>query len=328
MVAPATWMFAPVIWMVPPLVPLRLPAADSVPDTVTVGLRARAYRLVPVGPPSTILPLWLPMVSASITPELLMTESTILRAATAVSTTVPPLALSVPALLDQRFERLAGGDVDHLRGDLVGQPKRDQIVAVHVERERVARRKRDGAEPGDDGAGIAYARRHQCGEAAGLRRDRPQVDDRGVWIAGDVEIVVPGHEIAVGDVAGGRHQAADIDARPHAEQDAVGIDQKHLAVRRQRAEDLRGALAAGDAIELGRTRTRHVDLRLFARADVEGLPVDDGVLGRLIDHDVGGALALYVGGAADHLGAVRPGERRRGGERQEGRGRQNARCHR
>ena len=97
MVAPATWMFAPVIWMVPPLVPLRLPAADSVPDTVTVGLRARAYRLVPVGPPSTILPLWLPMVSASITPELLMTELTILRAATAVSTTVPPLALSVPA---------------------------------------------------------------------------------------------------------------------------------------------------------------------------------------------------------------------------------------
>jgi hypothetical protein len=34
---------------------------------------------------------------------------------------------------DERFERLAGGDVDHLGSDLVVDRERDQLVAVQVE---------------------------------------------------------------------------------------------------------------------------------------------------------------------------------------------------
>src|SRR6185437_14858882 len=70
-VAPVTSIFSPVIWIVPPRVPLLLPAADRRPDTFTFWFGT------PVAAPSTIMPLWLPIVLASITPELLMTESTI-----------------------------------------------------------------------------------------------------------------------------------------------------------------------------------------------------------------------------------------------------------
>jgi hypothetical protein len=45
------------------------------------------------------MPLRLPTELASITPLLLMTESTTARAAAAVSSTRPPLALSLPVLL-------------------------------------------------------------------------------------------------------------------------------------------------------------------------------------------------------------------------------------
>ena len=68
------------------------------PDTFTVCVGAPATFVVAVGPPSTILPLRWPIERASITPLLLMTLSTIFRAATAVSCTCPPLALSLPSL--------------------------------------------------------------------------------------------------------------------------------------------------------------------------------------------------------------------------------------
>ena len=103
MVAPLTAMFSPVTMMVPPLVPLRLPLAESLPDSFTVCVGAPAGLLPAVAAPSTIMPLWLPIELASITPVLLMTESTTARAAAAVSVTVPPLALSLPSLLISDF---------------------------------------------------------------------------------------------------------------------------------------------------------------------------------------------------------------------------------
>ena len=92
------------------------------------------------------MPLRVPTEFASITPEVLMTESTTWRAAAAVSSTRPPFALSLPVVGDQRLERLAGRDVLHRAGDLVADAERDQLVAVEVEREGVAGGERDGAE--------------------------------------------------------------------------------------------------------------------------------------------------------------------------------------
>ena len=89
----ATSMFSPVTTMVPPLVPFFLPAAESLPATLHGLLRrARGLAEPPVAAPSTIMPLWVPIELASITPVLLMTESTTARAAAAVSSTRPPLA--------------------------------------------------------------------------------------------------------------------------------------------------------------------------------------------------------------------------------------------
>ncbi len=98
MVAPASTMFSPVTTTVPPVVPLSLPAAEIWPASLTVWVGAPAPLLAPVAALSTILPLRVPIEFASITPLLLMTESTTARAAAAVSSTRPPLALSLPVL--------------------------------------------------------------------------------------------------------------------------------------------------------------------------------------------------------------------------------------
>ena len=73
---------------------------------------------------------------------------------------------------DQRLERPAGGDVDDFVGDAVADRERDQLVAVHVEREAVAGCQRHRAERRGDGAGVAHAGRDQRGKAAARRRDR------------------------------------------------------------------------------------------------------------------------------------------------------------
>src|SRR5204863_3843831 len=80
-----------------------------------------------------------------------------------------------------------------------------------------------------------------------------------------------------------------------AEHDARRIDEEHLAVRLQRAED-RGRIDANDAVE---DRARRVLLQEFgrlARADRERLPVDDGA-GRVGD-------AESAAGRAEADGAV------------------------
>ena len=60
---------------------------------------APAGLLPPVAALSTIMPLWRPIELALITPVVLMTESTTARAAAAVSSTRPPLALMTPRLV-------------------------------------------------------------------------------------------------------------------------------------------------------------------------------------------------------------------------------------
>ena len=97
--APVSWMLSPVTTTVPPLVPLALPAAEIWPESLTTWVGAPAPLLAPVAALSTIMPFLEPIELASITPVLLMTESTTARAAVAVSWTRPPLALSLPELL-------------------------------------------------------------------------------------------------------------------------------------------------------------------------------------------------------------------------------------
>src|SRR5204863_7643228 len=134
-------------------------------------------------------------------------------------------------------------------GDRIAECKRDQFVAVEVEREGVAACKRYGPEVGGNGAGIAHAGRYQRGKAAVHSRDRALVDDRGVSTAGDTEDVAAGKEILVLDVARGGEEARRIDDRVGPDQDAVTIDHEYAAISGQRTEYLRRAKSPEQAVE-------------------------------------------------------------------------------
>ena len=59
----------------------------------------------------------------------------------------------------------------------------------------------------------------------------PPIDDRGIRPARDVELVGPGHEVAVPDVARRRQEAGGLDHRAGAEDDSVAVDDEHPPVR-------------------------------------------------------------------------------------------------
>ena len=110
------------------------------------------------------------------------------------------------------------------------------------------------------------------------------------------------HEGAVADVLGAGDKAAiHVDQAVGADDDAVRVDQKHLAVGKQAAVDLRRQVA-GHAIEQRGVDARLIDLNGLAVADAETLPVDDRAVGGLVDR--GEVAATVDGGTAiDDLSA-------------------------
>ena len=200
-----------------------------------------------------------------------------------------------------------------------------QAVAGHVEGYCFARDKGDGAEVGLDQALVADVGPQQ-GDIAPVRDD-PALVHHGA-AAGAREPVVTGHEVRVGHIQGGGHEPADVDLRSLTEQDAVGIDQEHLAVGRQAAEDRRGVRSEDPVERDGPAIGLHED-DAAAATDREALPVDRRVLGRLVDGDVarpgcnGRATTRDrpAGGKGLSLGRRPEGKRRRqssGGEADEG----------
>ena len=158
--------------MVPPLVPLSLARRrERAGDLDGLRRRARAACCRRSRRRARSCRCGVPIELASITPLVLMTESTTCRAAAAVSSTRPPLALIVPSLVTSDLSGWPVATSITLRRDLVVDRERDQLVAVDVEREAVAGGERHGAERRGDGAGVAHARRHQRREAAAGRGD-------------------------------------------------------------------------------------------------------------------------------------------------------------
>ena len=314
----AILMCSPLTTIVPPVVPRCLPAAEIVPASLMVCAGAPAGLLPPVAASSTIMPL---RAADRVGPDHASgVDDRIDHGPRGGGGELDAAAVgaerAVPAVADQRFERPAAGDVDDLGRDLVADRERDQLVAVHVEREAVAGGERHRAERGGDGPGVAHARRDQRGKAAARRRDRSPVDDRRIRPARNVEIVPPGHEVGVLDVVGGGEEARGVHHAAGAEQDAVAVDDEDAAVGGQRAHDLRRAEAAGHAVERDRRAARLVEAHALVGADVERVPVDDRAAGRLVDDHRRAALALDGGGAADHRPAFGTGRRRRQAERE------------
>src|SRR5258708_26085423 len=94
----------------PPGGPLFWPAADNVPEILMVCVGAPAGLLAPVAAASTIMPLRWPIALALITPLVLMTESTTVRAAAAGGSPRPPFALLFPPFLVRHFIGPPGPD--------------------------------------------------------------------------------------------------------------------------------------------------------------------------------------------------------------------------
>ncbi|MNK48883.1 hypothetical protein D3C87_677230 [compost metagenome] len=111
-------------------------------------------------------------------------------------------------------------------------------------------------------------------------------------VAVEIQTTIP--ELDVGDIGGGGHQVAHIDLAAAAEHDAVAVDQHHRAVALDLALDLTGAcVRIVDTVE-------HGPIRLLSKfdcgisPDVEGLPVENGLVGRLLDLHVGLAIGLRL----------------------------------
>ena len=187
--APVTSMFSAETTTLPPFSPLFLPAAEIVPPSLMV-CRRRAGRLRGAGR------------GAQHDHAAARADAVRLDHAPVVDDGIDDPARrrggeldasavrAQPAgILHQRRQRSAGLHVAHLRGDRIPDRQRDQLVAVEIERERIAGRQAHRAERRRDGAGVAHAGRDQRGETRAVRRDGAAVDDRGIRPARDVEVV-------------------------------------------------------------------------------------------------------------------------------------------
>nr|WP_236872349.1 hypothetical protein [Burkholderia territorii] len=110
--------------------------------------------------------------------------------------------------------------------------------------------------------------------------DSPFVDDLGLRVSGKVE--ASGEEIAVRHVQRRSDQAADVDLRLVADQDAVRVHDEHAARCVQRAENLR-RVGSDDAVQHGGGFARLCEVQRLVRRDVHVTPEDHHLLGLLID---------------------------------------------
>ena len=178
-----------------------------------------------------------------------------------------------------------------------------QLVARHVKRDGVACGQRNRAELGRNHTLVADVRTQQGHIAAIGRVDRSPVFDRARTRTR--KFIVARHEVGIADGQGGRHQAAHIDRRATAKQDAVGVDQEHLAVRRQAAQNAR-RIGADDPVERDGTGARLHELHGLPGLDAKALPVD-GYIGRALGDRHVACRTPHGGCACGHHAAHRLG---------------------
>ena len=148
-----------------------------------------------------------------------------------------------------------------------------------------------------DDARVFHVRRDQQHLPALARVDDACIAD-AARDAARREFALAGKEVGIRHAQAGRHQAVHIHFRALAEDDAIRVDQEHLAVRFQAAEDLAGVLSR-DAVEHGAIAVLLDEARDFTGMDGKALPVDDGVGGVRDREDV--ALLIERRLAMDHL---------------------------
>ncbi len=142
------------------------------------------------------------------------------------------------------------------------------MLAVKVERDRVARAKRSVAARRVDAAAVADLAAQQ-GHVATIQA--ALVAHHALPVFG-AELIVASQKLAVRQAQGGGHQTAHIDLGRVAKQHAVGVEHPDLAVGIKRTVDLAGA-RAGHAVERDGRGAGLLEDDGLARANVEAIPV-------------------------------------------------------
>ena len=121
----------------------------------------------------------------------------------------------------------------------------DQAVAIDVEREQLRGAKQHGAELRLDYAAIGGVVAGQHHIAALACFQHAVIDNVGARRRSRfaTEHIAAREEIVVANSQSARHQPADIQHCAAAKINAVAVDQKHLAVGAQTAEDVRDIIA-------------------------------------------------------------------------------------
>ena len=235
----------------------------------------------------------------------------------AAATRIDGVRLDHAGIVDHGFQQVAGGLGREQHAAAIGLDQAailhqrahrapvhrhvQQAVAGHVQRDGIAGRQGHRTQARRDRALVRYMRAQQ-GHIAARSTDRALVQHLARAIAG--KFVVTGHKVGVVDIQGGGYQARRVDRGSLAEQHAVRVDNKHLAVGRQVAEDGR-AVAAQHAVQGHRIAVGLHELHRFTLVDIELGPVDHRILATLRDHRRAWR-ATNIGLPRHHRAARRP----------------------
>ncbi|CRM88165.1 hypothetical protein [Pseudomonas sp. 22 E 5] len=165
---------------------------------------------------------------------------------------------------------------------------------------------------GDDGTGVVHFRPQQQGITARIRRSGRAVglDQRtalhldlarrigeGRLRAGRIHVNTALGELLIGDIRSGGNEVAHVDLAGAAEHHAVTVHDHHRAGAVDLALDLaRPSIGVVDAVEHGPTGLL-LEIHRGVAPDVKGFPVEDRLVGGLLDGHRGLAAGLALGRA-------------------------------
>ena len=203
-------------------------------------------------------------------------------------------------------ESLTAGSVQSIDGLFIDS-EGDKVVTVHIEFPgRVARRKGNLTQLANDEAFVANRRSNKGRKTSVVHGNRTLIDDLCIGKTGLVEDHVALHEVIIGDVPCRGEEAVGIDLRPLVDDNTSRVDDKDITVGLQETLNLAGSATTDNAMKTGRVLRGHIMQEFFILTDVEGMPVDDRAIRRLVDS--GSCTGLGDGGfAAYHLTALRSG---------------------
>ena len=141
----------------------------------------------------------------------------------------------------------------------------------------------------------------KCNVAAAGRLECAFVEDEALRAIRH-KAIVASQKVGVTDAQGRRGKARGADAAVFAKHNAIGIYQNHLPIRGQLTKDLRGIVSC-HPVQLHAVGAGLIDDNLGVRANVERVPVNDRLVGRLVDGQ--GVADLRNGGFASSNAAPR-----------------------